>query len=160
MKNHRVGKTRTQVKTDYQEHLIIPINEVREDYDTIIELKMTGEDPSFWFEVISNAFAVVIDRQDVDVMENIDDIREYDKMLCELEEIMECSSDGCSMHLTINQLHKLLSATEKRKLCHMSCEPDFELSRLVERYENELKRLAYPYQNQLYAFNQVTGIAR
>ncbi|WDH82446.1 hypothetical protein [Paenibacillus urinalis] len=159
-KPQQIRKSRSQVKKDYQERLIIQANAVREDHDTTIELKMATEELSFWHEVISDAFDEASDRQDIDVMEALDDIREFDEMLCELEEIMAFSPEGGSIHLTINQMHKLLSATEMRKLSHRFNEPNIELFRLAEGYENELKRLAQPYQKQLEALDQVIGIAR
>jgi hypothetical protein len=155
-----IRKSRNQVKREYQERLFTQADELRGDHYTTIELKMAAGDLTFWHEVISNAFAAATVRNDIDVMVALDDINEFDEMLCELEEIVDTSPEGGLLLLTINQLHKLLNATEMCKLGHRLNESNIELFRLAEGYETELKRLALPYQKELDALNQVIGIAR
>lgn len=162
VRTHRrqsIRKSRTQVKREYQVRLIRQGTEMRTDHETSIELQLPAAVFPFWHAVIGDAFTAALQSQLGNPMDTLSNIEAFDELLCELEEIMEYSPNGGSINLTINQLHKLMSATATHKLRYLFNEPNIEMYRFAEEQESELKRLALPYKKELDALDKVIGIA-
>lgn len=153
-------ESRTKVKSHGQERIRVQANAVCEDQETTIKLKISATALSFWHEIITDAFEAASVMEDVDTMETLDTINELDELLCELEEIMELSPEGGTIHITINNLNKLLCATEMNKLAYRINKPNNEYRRLAEGNRSELECLAQPFHLQLKALQRVVGIVR
>jgi len=146
---HHLQKSHTQVKGD-----MILANGVTDEY-VGIKLKLTDGDLSSWHQAISDAFSSLIDLKNDDFMGAINDINWFDEILYALEEIMENSPEGGTLHLTTKQLHMLLrriGMSKIRQLINDSIIQDFLHP---EGEANEMKHLA----NRYFDLNQVIGIA-
>lgn len=105
---------------------------------TIINLKIGVEDLSFWIDTLKFGFESACDLNDINTIDRWNDIRIFDELMGEVEE-MDFASKGGSLHLSIIQLEKLLSAIDRRKLNLRDDESAIEKLRTAEKYEDDLK---------------------